>query len=290
MTEKEIVVCYLKRREGDHPEREQLAREIAAWLEKNYGLKLRLMNLKDLSREPEFSGIVICVGGDGVLLGGTHVFTNPQNHFLLVGAKGKSAAFYAQSDYQAYQEDLSWVMDGNYDMMGATRIRVVTRDGKFQSPSCLNELAFKERNVGQMFSYELEVEGKQIYRRSKGGCSTIIFATPCGSTAWGLAAGGSIIFEKDSRQLAITPESPVNSIKADPYNLANLERDRYSFLAPGIFPMDCSINFKPLVDTVLIKDGRWWNNDYFPAGTEFTITKGEPLNLVRLKEKGFWSR
>ena len=53
------------------------------------------------------------------------------------------------------------------------------------------------------------------------------------------------------------------------------------------FPLDCSIRFRTLVDAVVVKDGRWWDNDHFPADTEFTIRKGDSLNLIRLKDRGF---
>lgn len=288
MTEDTIVVCYLKRNNDDHPEREALAREIVQHLRDRYGLEARLVNIKDLDEDRDFQGTVIGAGGDGLLIGSTHAFPNPENHFLLVGAPGKSVAFYAQSDFRNYKEDLRKVVEKNYHALSATRIRIRTTDGSYESPNILNEVALKEKNTGQMFRYDLEIMSTDIYKRSYGGCSTIIFATPIGSTAWGLAAGGSIIYGKDSKLIAITPESPVNSIKADPLNLANIERDRLSFLAPGIFPLDCSIIFKPKVDAVLIKDGRWWSNDHFPADTEFTIHEGDTMKLIRLKERGFY--
>jgi len=283
-----IVITYLKRNEEDHPEREALAKEIEAHIRDEYGIKPRLVNIKDMEEEREFSGTVIGAGGDGLLLGSTYVFTNPENHFLLVGAMGKSMAFYAQSNFKHFGKDLNRVLEEDYRVMPATRLRIRTTDGSYESPNILNEVAVKEGNIGQLFRYDLEIEGQDIYKHSFGSSSTIIFATPIGSTAWGLAAGGSIIYGKNSKQVAITPESPVNSIKAEPFNLENLERDRLSFLAPGIFPLTCKITLVPKVDAVLIKDGRWWSNDNFPADTEFSIVEGDPLNLIILKEKGFY--
>jgi NAD kinase len=286
-----IVVCYLKRNEDDHPEREALAREIVDYLASEFGIEPRLVNLKDQGEgmeDREFRGIVIGAGGDGMLIGSTYSFPNPENHFLLVGAPGKSTAFYAQSDHRQFRQDLRKVIEQKYHILAATRIRIRATDGSYVSPNILNEVAIKESNTGQMFRYDLEITGQDIYKRSNGGCSTIIFATPIGSTAWGLAAGGSIIYGKDSKLVAITPESPVNAIKADPLNMANVERDRLSFLAPGIFPLGISFVFKPLVDAVLIKDGRWWSNDSFPANTEFTIEAGDPIKFIRMKERGFY--
>ena len=284
----DIAITYLKRNKDDHPEREALARDIEAFLRNEYGADPRLVNIRDMDDDPDFNGIVIGAGGDGLLLGSTYVFTNPDNRFLLVGAPGKSMAFYAQSNHMSYKEDLPRIMNSDYRVLPATRLRIRTADGTFESKNILNEVAIKERNTGQLFRYHLEVEGEDIYKQSMGSCSTIIFATPMGSTAWGLAAGGSIIYRKDSQEIAITPESPVNSVKAEPFNLDNLERDRLSFLAPGIFPLTCSISFTPRVESVLRKDGRWWSNDHFQAGTEFSVIEGDPLNLIILKEKGFY--
>lgn len=284
----DIVVCYLKRNEHDHPEREELAIEIAHYLREQLGLESRLVNIRDMEEDPDFLGTVIGAGGDGLLLGCTYVFTNPGNRFLLVGAPGKSMAFYAQTNHKQFRNDLMRMTQGEYHLLPVTRLRIRTEDGSFESANILNEVAVKESNTGQVFRYELEIEGQDIYKHSHGSCSSLIFATPIGSTAWGLAAGGSIIYGKDSKQVAITPESPVNSIKAEPFNLENLERDRLSFLAPGIFPLTCRISFAPKVDAVLIKDGRWWSNDHFPADTGFGIVEGDPLNLIILKEKGFY--
>ncbi len=285
---KDIVITYLKRNESDHPEREALAREIEAFIRGGFGAEPRLVNIKDMDEDPDFRGIVIGAGGDGLLLGSTYVFTHPDNQFLLVGAPGKSMAFYAQSDHKRYVEDIPKILTGDFRVLLATRLKIRTNDRRYESQNILNEVAIKEHNTGQLFRYDLKVEGTDIFKHSIGSSSTIIFATPMGSTAWGLAAGGSIIYSKNSKQVAITPESPVNSIKAEPFNLENLERDRLSFLAPGIFPLSCTISFTPRVDAVLIKDGRWWSNDHFPADTTFEIIKGDPLNLIILKEKGFY--
>ena len=288
MSMEDIVVCYLKRNDDDHPEREELAKEIANFLQEHQGLDPKLVNIKDMKEDPNFKGTVIGAGGDGLLLGSTYVFTNPENRFLLVGAPGKSMAFYAQTNYKQFRNDLVRMIHGEYHLLPVTRLRIRTEGGNFESSNILNEVAVKEANTGQVFRYDLEIEGADIYKKSYGSCSSIIFATPIGSTAWGLAAGGSIIYSKDSKQVAITPESPVNSIKAEPFNLENLERDRLSFLAPGIFPLTCRISFAPKVEAVLIKDGRWWSNDHFPADTCFEIVEGDPLNMIILKEKGFY--
>lgn len=289
MDTEDIVICYLKRHKDDHPERESLAREIEQFLRQEFDLEPRLVNIRDMGVEPDFDGTVIGAGGDGLLLGSTYVFTNPKNRFLLVGAPGKSMAFYAQTNYKQYRHDLTRMLGAReFHLLSVTRLRIRTTDGSFESSNILNEVGIKEQNTGQVFRYNLEIEGQDIYKHSYGSCSTILFATPIGSTAWNLAAGGSIIYRKDAPQIAITPESAVNSIKAEPFNLENLERDRLSFLAPGIFPLSCSIRFSPMVDAVLIKDGRWWSNDKFPAGTEFEICEGDPLNLIILKEKGFY--
>ncbi len=51
MSIEDIVVCYLKRNEDDHPEREELAREIVEYLREHQGLEPKLVNIKDLKEE-----------------------------------------------------------------------------------------------------------------------------------------------------------------------------------------------------------------------------------------------
>ena len=68
----------------------------------------------------------------------------------------------------------------------------------------LNDVVVSRGGSGHAARLEIEVDGKVVTRLSADG---LVVATPTGSTAYSLAAGGPILLP-DSRALAVTPICP----------------------------------------------------------------------------------
>lgn len=75
------------------------------------------------------------------------------------------------------------------------------RGGEFLA---LNELALMRAQMGKMVDLDVEINGKLLNRYHADG---VLVATPSGSTAYSLSAGGPLIWPK-ARVLCVTPVCP----------------------------------------------------------------------------------
>ena len=273
------------------PERADLAKKIHK-ITKDYGFDAELHDLKDNKNLFDFS-LIIAVGGDGALIGSSHI-GNSLAEYMLIGAPGKSASFYSFITHENYKEALPKFLEEwkerNTSQIEGTRIEAVPIQyiQTYNCKNALNEIAFIPSNKGQTFRYKIEVYGLGNFigrnggttRKYVGASSSLIISTPFGSTAWNVSAGGPIILDKASDNVIIIPESPQNSIRADPYNNENVERDRYALLGPMICPLSWNISITPLIDATMIVDGRYWEATEIPSGVEVCIKKSMPLILA----------
>jgi NAD+ kinase len=89
----------------------------------------------------------------------------------------------------------------------------VLRDGKIVfSGECLNEAVIAKGDISRMIDLTLEVDGEVL---ADYQCDGIIAATPTGSTAYSMSAGGAIIDPK-IECISMLPLSPYLSINSSP--------------------------------------------------------------------------
>lgn len=171
------------------------------------------VKLKKLSRELERANLLICFGGDGTILHAAHD-ASPRRVPIL-GVNLGSVGFMAELE----QSQLSLLeglpekkLEIECRMMLDVRVR---RDKKTVfSETALNDAVFVKGSVARMLDIEVTGDGTVISAFSGDG---VVIATPTGSTAYCMAAGGPIV-EPTSENTIMAPVC-AHSLHAKPFVL-----------------------------------------------------------------------
>lgn len=116
----------------------------------------------------------------------------------------------------------------------------------------LNELALMRAQMGKMVDLDVEVNGKLLNRYHADG---VLVATPSGSTAYSLSAGGPLIWPK-ARVLCVTPVCPHSLtnrsvVLPDDVRLSLRPRARRGRADAMIFSLDGRNTYELKVDETL---------------------------------------
>ena len=177
----------------------QLAREVISWCEsKKIALDIELQTAQALGLHErgvsklelvEKADPIVTLGGDGTLIGvARHVKgTSP----LFVGVNFGQLGFLTEVRPDELFVILDDVLDGKVNSAERVLLHVqVEREGKivFESQA-VNDVVVQKGARSRLPEFDIEVNGQDLARIRADG---VIFATPTGSTAYSLAAGGSI--------------------------------------------------------------------------------------------------
>jgi len=96
----------------------------------------------------------------------------------------------------------SRLLDGEFHLARRTLLRARAGDGR--TALALNDIVLKHPSLSRLISLEVESDGRLVNEYHADG---LIFATPTGSTAYNLSAGGPLI-HPHARVIALTPICP----------------------------------------------------------------------------------
>ncbi len=150
---------------------------------------------------PERCDAIVAIGGDGTILKYARRYAD--RDIAIVGVKGGRLGFLAESDPARVVALLS---QGDFDVQVRMRVRGVVRGGAgpTRSFSALNDLVIHSTGYSRMVGLRVEIGGKLLREFSADG---LIVATPTGSTAYSLSAGGPIV-EPTLAGIILTPLNP----------------------------------------------------------------------------------
>lgn len=176
-----------------------------AW-EENYVKNLeRLYNIKVQSnvyfseKQQEDIDFALSLGGDGTLLRVSNIL---QNGIPILGINMGSLGFLTDLSYFQAIESLHNLLLGNYTIQERMMLDVYI-NGSFYN-TVTNEIAVIKRETGSMINIETHLNKKYLANYDADG---LIIATPTGSTAYSLSAGGPIL-TPECRNIIITPIAP----------------------------------------------------------------------------------
>ena len=180
-----------------------------------------------MSAELEDTDVLVCFGGDGTIL---HAARDANAHQIpVLGINLGSVGFMAELE-QHELSMLSRLTAGKYTIEKRMMLDItVRRDGRrvFSETALNDAVVTKGTSVARVL--DLQVTGDRTVISSFSGDGVVI-ATPTGSTAYSLAAGGPIV-EPTAENMIITPIC-AHSLHAKPLVLGS-ERSVGVRLAPG---------------------------------------------------------
>ena len=153
-----------------------------------------------LDRELGFADLVICFGGDGTILHTAKAAT--RKGIPLLGVNIGTMGFMAELE-STELDKLSQLATGNYTIDSRMMLDVTIqrdRDIIFHDYA-LNDVAITKGAVARIVHLAVNCDGIQAMECGGDG---VIVATPTGSTAYSLSAGGPIV-EPEAESILITP-------------------------------------------------------------------------------------
>lgn len=168
-------------------------------VERSYELP-RDLRFSRLDRELPTASMVVCFGGDGTILHMAKAAT--RCGVPVLGVNIGTMGFMAELEYTELQE-LARIATGDYTIDERMMLDVTVhrdRDIIFHD-ICLNDAAITKGAVARIVHMKVECDGIQALECGGDG---VIIATPTGSTAYSLSAGGPVV-EPEAHSILITP-------------------------------------------------------------------------------------
>jgi NAD+ kinase len=184
----------------NHPDAAALAREVALWLEAR-GLQIEVEESLATDMEwragipgkliPEVVDLVIVLGGDGTLISVARLIGKLEKPIF--GVNLGSLGFLTEITRSELFPVLEEVIAGRFSVSRRMMLEAVVRRGEANIGNfmVLNDVVINKGALARIIDMEAEVDDSYLTTFKADG---LIIATPTGSTAYNLAAGGPIVY------------------------------------------------------------------------------------------------
>ena len=134
--------------------------------------------------------LIVVVGGDGSILGVAREVAH--SGVPVVGVNRGGLGFLADVSPEQIEDKLGAVLSGSYtvDERSLLDARIERGTTAVGASTALNDVVVHAGAASRMMDFELFINGDFVYRQRSDG---VIVATPTGSTAYALSAGGPIM-------------------------------------------------------------------------------------------------
>lgn len=239
-------------------ETRKVAHEVAVTME-SCGLKV----IPDWHEGDEVPDLLVVFGGDGTILG-TARRCGHMNIPLLTINLGR-VGFLAELEVHELSQYLPQIINREYRLENRMMLRITARRGDdiiFQSEA-LNEATVLRQGIARMIRLQVLMDSRPVARYVADG---LICATPTGSTAYSLSAGGPVVMP-DAQLMVLTPVCPY-----------------VPALKPLVMDANCTLTIVPETEKVVLTvDGQ--DTVALSPGDEVKIGPSPyHISLVKLKE------
>ncbi len=187
----------------DRPEAIAIAKSLAEWLRENRRAPLAETDLAErigaeaVSKDELVSraDLIVVAGGDGTLLNIARRIGSRETPILGINLGG--LGFLTEVTVNEARDTLDRVIAGRFEVDRRITLEAVIERSGVPSPSgakafrALNDVVLNKGPLGRMMQLEVVADGKPFCTYRADG---LIVATPTGSTAYALSAGGPIIY------------------------------------------------------------------------------------------------
>ncbi|WP_304830786.1 NAD(+)/NADH kinase [Candidatus Binatus sp.] len=186
----------------DRPEAIVIARSLTRFLRLKNKIPLADVEIaKTIGAQPverhhlgDHADLIVVLGGDGTLLGVARLIASRGIPILGVNLGG--LGFLTEVTIKEARSSLQHVLEGNYEvdrriMLEAVLERAPEALDHTESFQALNDVVVSKGPLGRMLQLEVSANGEPFCTYRADG---LIVATPTGSTAYALSAGGPIVY------------------------------------------------------------------------------------------------
>lgn len=210
--------------------------------------------------------LVITIGGDGtVLLTAARLKAFCPIFPINMGTLG----FLTETEPSKAIESLEKILSGDFEIEKCERITTIIDDKKL--PDALNEVLITSKQPAKLLHFQVKIDDKNVSSEKADG---LLVATPTGSTAYALSAGGTII-DPRVKAFIIIPICPLGFT-----------------LKPLIIPSESTITIKllkPSIEALLVIDGQFQYD--LPSNAMIKIKKSDTQVLfARMKPVDIYRR
>ncbi|AUI65173.1 NAD(+) kinase [Glaesserella australis] len=180
-------------------------RQYNVLVESNIAKQLNLPNAVTISDIGEWADLVIVIGGDGNMLGMARQLA--KYHVPLIGINRGNLGFLTDIAPQTAFEQLHSCLErGEFFIEDRFLLDVkIEQNGKIiETNNALNEVVVHSSQIARTIDFEVSIDGKFAFSQRSDG---LIIATPTGSTAYSLSAGGPIL-TPNLNAIALVPMNP----------------------------------------------------------------------------------
>ncbi len=143
-----------------------------------------------LSQLPDMCDLLIVVGGDGSILQASSLVMG--RNVPILGINRGRLGFLADVSPETMESSLMLVLGGQYylDKRFLLSMQLWQDDRLIHQDIALNDVVLHAKQSVHTIDYQLAIDDVDVYRHHADG---LIIATPTGSTAYSLSAGGPIV-------------------------------------------------------------------------------------------------
>jgi NAD+ kinase len=221
---------------------------------------------------PNSCDLVVILGGDGTLIGMAGKIAQAGTSVPILGVNFGSLGFLTEIQLSELYESLESVLDGeaSIDERMMLRARTLREGGVFADRLVVNDVVITKAALSRIIDLSVSIGEELVMRVRADG---LIVATPTGSSAYNLAAGGPIVHPAVDAML-LTPIAP--------HMLTN---------RPVALPGSSKVRVEPVMngaeEVYVTFDGQ--SGHPLQADDVIEISKAErPLKLVRASQRTYF--
>ncbi|MFP3014600.1 MAG: NAD(+) kinase [Arsenophonus sp.] len=167
-------------------------------------LKLKNASINGLRAIGKIADLIIVVGGDGNMLGAARILSRYENK--VIGINRGNLGFLTELGPDNALQKLKEVLSGNFceEKRFLLEVQICKKNHKSSVNNAINEVILHPGKVAHMIEFEVYIDDRFAFSQRSDG---LIIATPTGSTAYSLSAGGPIL-TPNIEAIALVPMFP----------------------------------------------------------------------------------
>jgi NAD+ kinase len=165
---------------------------INVFIEENTAQHCNLENYQTLHIDAvgDHADLVVVLGGDGTMLSAARALLDSE--IPLVGVNRGRFGFLTDVSSKNMLEAMSKILAGEFNIEQRILLKAsIVRNGEVISQGCaMNDVVVNKSGMSRLIELEIYIDGQFVHKQRSDG---LILATPTGTTAYSLSAGGPIL-------------------------------------------------------------------------------------------------